>query len=321
MPSSKTWFVIVNPTSGNGSCKKKWPDILELLKMYEFHFEHVFTEYPNHGIELTQNAIYQGFRRFICVGGDGTLHHIVNGIMSQKHVVPNQIHVGVVPIGTGNDWVKTHNIPKNLERAILLIKNGHPKQQDVGKIEFLNSSKKPIYFINLAGIGFDGLVVSKVHKYKHFGALAYVAGALLGLFLFKNFQSRIMVNSKVIETKTFMVLVGLCKYSGGGMQLTKSPNPFDGLFDISLVKNIGKWDILKNMSKLFNGNITKHNKVETSKSNSVAITVLDNSNPYIEADGELIDGDNVHLSLIPNSFSFYGGTKNAKQTFGANQSG
>lgn len=83
MPSSKTWFVIVNPTSGNGSCKKKWPDILELLKMYEFHFEYVFTEYPNHGIKLTQNAIYQGFRRFICVGGDGTLHHIVNGIMSQ----------------------------------------------------------------------------------------------------------------------------------------------------------------------------------------------------------------------------------------------
>ncbi|WP_417854105.1 hypothetical protein [Xanthomarina gelatinilytica] len=104
------------------------------------------------------------------------------------------------------------------------------------------------------------------------------------------------------------------------MQLTKSPNPFDGLFDVSLVKNIGKWDIVKNMSKLFNGNITKHNKVETYKSNSVAITVLDNSNPYIEADGELIDGDNVHLSLIPKSFSFYGGTKNAKQTFGANQS-
>ncbi len=245
MANSNRWFVIINPTSGNGSSRKKWPQIKTLLASYNFDFDFAFTEHENHSPELVQQAIENGFLNIICVGGDGTLHNIVNGIMNQTKVSSNKINIGVIPIGTGNDWVKTHNIPNDFEKAIQIIKNGNKKIQDLGKIEFLNKDRKPVYFNNLAGVGFDGFVVSKVHKYKHFGALAYLTGAVLGLFSFKNFNSNILVESKEIYSKTLMVLVGLCNYSGGGMQLTKEPNPFDGLFDISIAKNIGKFDIIK----------------------------------------------------------------------------
>jgi YegS/Rv2252/BmrU family lipid kinase len=305
MASSKPWFVIINPTSGNGSSKRKWSEIQKLLIANNFHFEFEFTEYANHSTELTQIAIKQGFRKFICIGGDGTLHNMVNGIMQQKEVISTEIHVGVIPIGTGNDWVKTHNISNQFEKAIQTIKNGNLKLQDVGKIDLIGQRKNPSYFINLAGIGFDGYVVSKVNKYKHFGALAYLSGALLGLFYFQNFQSKIHINSENINSKTLMVLVGICKYSGGGMQLTKTPNPFDGLLDISIVKNIGKLDIIKNITKLFNGNITSHKKVETYKSTSVSINILDLNMPFIQADGELIGTGNIIVSIIPNAFSFY----------------
>ncbi len=306
MANSKRWFAIINPTSGNGSSRQKWPQIENLLKKNNFDFNFAFTEHENHSQELIQQAIKDGFLNIICVGGDGTLHNIVNGIMSQTSLSSNEVTVGMIPIGTGSDWVKTHNIPNDFEEAIQLIKNGNKKIQDLGKIEFLDEDRNPVYFNNLAGVGFDGFVVSKVHKYKHFGALAYLTGAVLGLFSFKNFNSKVVVDSSEIHSKTLMILVGLCNYSGGGMQLTKDANPFDGLFDISIAKDIGKLDIIKNLSKLFNGKIVNHKKVETLKSNAISITIDEEGLPFIQADGELIGKGNIKLSVSPKAFSFYG---------------
>lgn len=306
MTDSKPWFVIVNPTSGNGSSKRKWPKIKALLLDYDFQFEFAFTEHENHSSELVQQAIENGFLNLICVGGDGTLHNIVNGIMNQTKVTSNQINVGMIPIGTGNDWVRTHNIPNDFEKAVQLIKNRKKLTQDLGKIQFLNEKRKPVYFNNLAGVGFDGFVVSKVHKYKHFGVLAYVTGAIIGLFSFKNFKTKIKVESKEINTKSLMVLVGLCQYSGGGMQLTKEANPFDGFFDISIVKNIGKLNIVRNLSKMFNGKIANHKQVEILKSDSITITIDESNLPFIQADGELIGKGNIMVSIVPKAFSFYG---------------
>ncbi len=306
MANSNRWFAIINPTSGNGSSKQKWPQIKSLLTSYNFNFDYAFTEHENHSPELIQQARKEGFLNILCVGGDGTLHNIVNGVMNQNDVSSNQITIGIIPIGTGNDWVKTHNIPNDFEKAIQLLKNGNKNTQDLGKIEFLDEERKPVYFNNLAGVGFDGFVVDKVHKYKHFGALAYLAGAILGLFSFKNFKSKVIVDNEEINSKTLMILVGLCNYSGGGMQLTKDANPFDGLFDISIAKNIGKLDIIKNLTKLFNGKIVSHKKVETLKSNSISITIDEEDLPFIQADGELIGKGNIKLSVVPKAFSFYG---------------
>ena len=305
MTSTKQWFVIINPTSGSGASKKKWPQINSLLTTYNFQYKFVFTEFENHSVILAQDAINQGFKNIICIGGDGTLHNVINGIMSQSDVKSSEVKVGVIPIGTGNDWVKTHKIPNDIEQAIQIIKNGSTETQDVGAIQFSNKTKTPIFFINLAGIGFDGYVVSKVGKYKHFGAMAYLLGTLLGLFSFKNFRSNTTINSEVIETRTLMILIGICNYSGGGMQLTKSPDPFDGLFDISIVKNLSKIDIIKNVTKLFNGAIVNHSKVDSYKTTKIAVGVDNDNPPYIQADGELIGTGSFEVSIINNAFSFY----------------
>lgn len=303
--ASKSWFVIINPTSGNGSAKNKWPKIERLLNKHNFNFGFAFTKYSNHSSELVQHAISKGMTKIICIGGDGTLHNIVNGIMAQKIMSSNKVCVGVIPIGTGNDWVKTHQIPKNIESAVQLIKNKKIAQQDIGKIEFIDENKAPIYFNNLAGVGFDGYVVSKVDKYKHIGALAYLFGAIISLFSFKNFESKVSVNSEVISGKTLMVLIGVCKYSGGGMQLTNTPNPSDGLFDISVAKNFSKLDIIKNVTELFNGKISNHRKVKSVKSNHITVEINQGKAPLIQADGELIGSGNIKITLIPKAFSFY----------------
>lgn len=302
---SKLWFVIINPSSGNGLSRKKWPQIKHLIEENHFVFEFAFTTHAKHSIELVNQALKRNIKNFICIGGDGTLHNIVNGIMLQKDLKTTDIHVGIIPIGTGNDWVKTHNIPKDFDAAIQTIKKGNTAIQDIGKIEIDNNSKTPIFFKNLAGIGFDGYVVSKVEKLKHLGTIAYLYGALVGLFSFKTFESKVFVNSEEISGKTLMILIGLCQYSGGGMQLTHTSNPFDGLLDITIAKGFSKMEIIKNVAKLFNGKITNHKKVTVLKTDSVSVEINQGHAPYIQADGELIGSGNIEVSIIPKAFSFY----------------
>ncbi len=305
MTDKRKWFVIINPTSGNGSAKKLWPKIEQLLLTYQFNFDFAFTAFKKHSVELIHSAVNQGFKNIICVGGDGTLHNIINGIMTQKEVVSSSIVVGVIPIGTGNDWVKTYNIPKDIEMAIQIIKNGNISKQDLGEIAFLNQSKPSVYFNNLAGTGFDGYVVSKVGKYKHFGVLAYLFGTMMGLFSFKNFETEVSFDSEKITVKSLMILIGLCKYSGGGMQLTKTPNPSDGFFDISIVGDFSKWDILKNIPHLFNGKIVNSYKVQSVKAKNIIIKITKENMPYIQADGELLGVGNIKVSIIEKAFCFY----------------
>jgi YegS/Rv2252/BmrU family lipid kinase len=300
--SSKPWFVIINPTSANGSANKKWQKIKSLLNQYDFDYTYKFTEYSNHASELVQEAISKDILNIICIGGDGTLHNVVNGVMSQKFTSSNTVNIGVIPIGTGNDWVRTYNIPKNIETAIQIIKNGIVKQQDIGQVEVENTTT---YFNNLLGVGFDGHVVKNSSNIKHFGALAYVVGTIKTLFLFKNFNSKTTINSEIIEGKSLMILIGLYKYAGGGMLLTENPNTEDGLFDISVAGDYNKLTVLRHTTKMFRGTVVKLEDYKTFKSDTITVTILDEDKPFIQADGELLGTGNLTVSIIPKAFSFY----------------
>ena len=297
------WFVIINPTSGNGKSKKLWPVISHELSKNNIDFEFSFTKYEKHSTTLIQNALNKGFKKFISVGGDGTLHNIVNGILILKIKNISEIKIGVIPIGTGNDWIKTYGISTNYKKAIQTIKKENTIYQDIGKIT-LSTNNKPYYFNNLAGIGFDGFVVNKVNKYKYLGFLAYLTGALVSLTKFKNNNLKINFNSTELKGKSLMFLFGICKYSGGGMQLTKDVKVRNGLFDISYIENIDLLTVITNIVNLFNGKITNHKAIKTFKSNKIEVEILSKHKAYIQADGELIPTDHFKVSILPKAIQF-----------------
>lgn len=297
------WFVIVNPTSGNGAAKKNWIPIYNELLKQKFVFEFSFTNYEKHAIKLIQKSIKKGFTKFISVGGDGTLHNIINGILSLKPLNISEICIGIIPIGTGNDWVKTYHIPKDYKKAIQILKKENTIKQDIGKIT-IKETKEVIYFNNLAGIGFDGYVVYKVHKYKNLGFLAYLTGALVSLTGYKKPTLKITFNNIILKEKTLMLLIGICKFCGGGMQLTKDSNPKDGLFDISYIRKFNLFNVLVNISNLFNGKITDHKLVNTYKTSNLRIEVLDSQNTYIQADGEIVGSGSFSVLLLEKAINF-----------------
>ena len=297
------WFVIVNPASGNGSAKKKWPLIQHELIVQNFQFEVAFTEYEKHSLLLIENALKQGFLKFICVGGDGTLHNIVNGILTINPANISVIKIGIIAIGTGNDWIKTYHITKNYKKTIQIIKTEHTIKQDIGKLT-IGTENDIVYFNNLAGIGFDGYVVNKVNKYKNLGVLAYLIGALVSITSYKRSTLEINFNTTKLKGKTLMLLIGLCNYSGGGMQLTKNPNPTDGLFDISFIQKITLFTLLGNIRGLFTGTITNHPLIKNYKTSELKIKVLNSHKTYIQADGELIGTGNFKVSILPKKLQF-----------------
>jgi len=291
-----TWYIIINPTSGNGAAKKKWNSIVSYLNHFNLSYCAAYSQYKNHEPLLVNDAVQKGYRKFISVGGDGTLHHIVNGIMTQKYVELTEIKIAIIPLGTGNDWVKTYKIPINIKRAVSIIAKENSIKQDVGHLQLLNTDKS-VYFNNLAGIGFDGFVVKNISKFKKYGFLAYILGTITSFLHYNNTSLTIKFNNKKITTKSLLTLVGICKYSGGGMRLTKNVSTTDGLFDISIAKCFNFLDVLLNIIKFYNGKIVDHKEVETYKTEKIEITSGD-PNTFIQADGELIGTGGFKARII-----------------------
>ena len=296
---TKSWFLIVNPSAGNTNFRKSWICIQSLLKTKEIFFSFAFTQYTKHELVLVDEAIKQGYRNFISVGGDGTLHHVVNGIMMQRYTKTSNIKLGVIPLGTGNDWIRTYKISNSIEKAINVIINNTVIFQDIGCITLASGKKE--YFNNLAGIGYDGYVVKNLKYLKKIGSIAFLLSGLYSLLSYRKKKYSITIGDETLKEECLMIIFGICKYSGGGLRVTKYPNPTDGLLDITIVKKFSFFNLLFNLPKLYNGNIVHHKKVDNYKVKELNII---NDNSIIEADGEIVGTGSLKVHIIPNAIQF-----------------
>ena len=295
------WYIICNPMSGGGIKPNRIQLIKNLLNRNSLPYRFTCTQYAHHEKSLVQAAIERGYVNFICIGGDGTIHHMVNGIMSQNHTSTNHIKIAVIPTGTGNDWVRNYNIPRSPEKAVQVILDGTVIFQDIGKIT-LTDYNIDVYFNNAAGIGFDAFVVKNSILYKNWGTLAYLLSAL------KSFKSYMVSNisysldSCKSESELFLMSIGICRYSGGGMQLTNFKNHKSGLFDITTIKTIRLIRILSQIIKLYNGRIDQVK--ETHCSHAKHVLIDKNNSCFIQADGELVGKGKAEIKLITKAIGF-----------------
>ena len=297
----KSWYTIFNPTSGGGMGHKKISRILSYLTQYNIAYKFIETQYPHHEELLVQKAIKKGYSKFICIGGDGTIHHMINGIMKQDYLDSDRIQVAVIPIGTGNDWIKNYQIPTNPEQAIKLIKKNKSILQDIGKIH-VHTDNKIAYFNNAAGVGFDAFVVKNLSSFKKFGSLAYIIAALTCFKSYKNSTLSYTIDSVKEESSLFLFSIGICKYAGAGMQLTDFINHKKGFFDLTVIKSISFPDIIKQISKLYTGRISTVKQAQCSRIQKIKLHK--NNSFYIQADGELIGKGEATIEILPNAIRF-----------------
>ena len=312
MPEKK-WLVIVNPNAGTGKCKKDWPFIETILKEKGIDSYLVFTERRFHAIILTRRYINQGFRKIIVVGGDGTLNEVINGIFAQLTCPSSEITIGMIPVGTGNDWARMFGIPLDYRKAADVILEQKIFLQDAGKVHFsLNNKFFNRYFINIAGTGFDAVVAKKANELKEqgrSGKFLYFYNILISLF--KHHSSRITIEVDGIKMKdhVFSLNVGICKFNGGGMMQVPNADPADGLFDITVIRKIGRFSVIRNLGKLYNGRIIHHPKVRSLRGKNISIKAK--SPVYLETDGESLGHSPFKFEIIPGSISIIQGKRYA----------
>ena len=292
-PVQKHWFVILNPHAGSGRGLKDQKKILKCLSKSDIRYKLAISEFPKHAIELTIQAIGSGFRHLIVTGGDGTLNEVVNGIFTQTSCSPDEITVGMIPVGTGNDWIKTFGIPNEYKAAVKILKKGNTMRQDVGRITFTeNDLIKTCYFANMAGFGFDAMVAEKTNRLKdkgREGISLYLQALGSSFWNYQTAKTRILIDGQEIDELIFSASIGIGKYNGGGMMQAPGAVPDNGLFQVTIIRKIGLFGILRNLAGLYSGKFVNDPRVSTHAASRISISSA--KNIAGEADGEIL-GDN-----------------------------
>lgn len=293
--------MIVNPVAGNGRGLDHFPLISKLLRDEHILCEPVFTEHKFHATELTVTAVKAGYRHIIVVGGDGTLHEVVNGLFIQQEVEPTDVLLAVVAVGTGNDWVRTFGIPNRYQDAIQAIKESCSFLQDVGVISYEESHyRQSRYMANVAGAGFDAAVnrrFTHLQKKGRKGRWLYAWSMLQAFFSYKSTGMKVWVDDRLVYNNLLLsVAIGICKYNGGGMQQLPDAVADDGMFDMSLIRPVHFWHVLFRSRYLFNGGIYRIRHVLQERGSRIRIE----SSPEVsvEVDGELLGESPLEFSIL-----------------------
>ena len=307
MPENNTpecrWLVIVNPNAGRRKGLRDWDKISSLLREYRLKYNAVFTEAPGHAIQLTRRYIEEGIRWIIAVGGDGTMNEVVNGVFHQKTCPTTDITLGMITVGTGNDWGRMFGIPSSYKEAIRTILRHKTFVQDAGMVKYLNDSNmENRYFVNIAGMGFDAEVARKSNRSKEKGRggpILYFMNIFSILMSYKYVNALISVDGLNIENTMFSMNVGICKYSGGGMIQVPNAIPDDGLFDLTVINRMSKAKIIRSLRRLYNGTINEHPKVDSYTGKSIRVDSSDKI--QLETDGESLGHTPIEFTMIPKS--------------------
>ena len=292
------WFVVVNPISGSGKGLDDFPLISKLLRDNGIACEAVFTEHKHHATALTVSAINAGYRHIIVVGGDGTLHEVVNGLFIQKCVEPSEVTVALISVGTGNDWIRMYGLPKQYSAVIRAIKEGYTFLQDVAAVEYEESRvRQTRYMANVAGVGFDAAVIKRGQSMNGKKGPSFYIRALIDTFFgYKPTGVKIWVDDRLMYNNLlFSLAIGVGKYNGGGIQQLPVAVADDGLLDITLIRPIHWWHVVFRLRRFFNGEIYSIGHVQHFQGRKIHIE----SSPEIklEVDGELLGGTPVELNV------------------------
>lgn len=262
------------------------------------------TSGPRHAIDITREAIREGADAVIAVGGDGTLHEVVNGffwagkpVSSHDEKAVHMTALGLIPLGTGSDFARTFGWKNDPHDAIERIAKGVRSHVDVGVIS--GETGEPHYFINVADIHLSAKAGYYASRYKKYGNLCYVIGALQAFSGHHNKDLRIKINNGDWEeySKVTALCIGNAKYFGGGMKISPSAHPSSQDFEVVILQDFKWYDFVSKLHKLYKGTHLSVKNVSSKRARSIEIEEIESSGSiFVQSDGE-------HLGFLPRKFS------------------
>lgn len=277
---------IVNPVAARGKCARVSKKMIQICIDRNMDYDLVYTSKAGDAIALADQAKNQ-FDCVVAVGGDGTINEVVNGIMG------GSAKLGIVSIGTGNDFVRAVDVPLKLDRAIDNLVNFKTKIIDIGKANGR-------YFQNGLGIGFDAWVVKQTLKVRKLrGTAVYFYSVLKTIYSYEPPLISLSYNDIRREERLFMITAGNGISLGGGFKLTPLAVIDDGLLDLNIIRNLNKWEIYQNLISVFAGKHIHMEQVTTDRTDH--FTIESDEGFATHVDGELLSLNlkSLDVELLP----------------------
>ena len=282
------YFFVLNPVAGRGRARQFIKAIESYEKTLGIEYEIAETKFPGHGETLSADACKKGFNHIISVGGDGTLLEVINGVAGED------VCVGIIPCGTGNDFSRSLGLPEKLNEQLKAIHSGKSKRVDLGK-----ANGK--YFINVFSFGIDALITQETQKIKKYlpGTFAYVAATIKILMTYRPVEIHMETDETVFKGEVMLVAFGNGQYYGGGMKITPEASLDSGDFQVCIVKALGKRQFIRLFPKVFGGKHIECVEVETSRAKTIKVESKDRV--LLNADGDIVGECPVEICIFPGS--------------------
>lgn len=295
--------VIANPKSQGGALGRRWTELTDQIRR-EVPFEDRLTQGPGDATRLAREAIRGGADVVVAVGGDGTINEVVNGWFEDGTAIETGAALAVLPFGTGGDFVRTMNIPKDFAKAVDVLRAGRRKRIDVGRLDFTSRTGAPgvRMFANIASFGMSGVTDRLVNasKKRLGGKLAFYAASARAMWSYDNQRVRMVFDGRAgdgLDLTINTVAVANGRYFGGGMHIAPEAELDDGFFDVVALGDMGMADFLFRSRRIYAGTHLTMDKVSHRRAKVVRAEPAD-ATAIVELD---VDGETP--GILPATFT------------------
>lgn len=288
---------IYNPKAGKGMGTEVAEKTKARFRASHINLELIETRYAGHAIQIAAECLQKGNKEFVCMGGDGTLYEIVNGLF--KNGQPEGIRLAIVPVGTGNSFLKDFDDhSRNLADKIV---QNNLRPCDV--IE-TNHTQGKLHWVNIFSFGFTANVgATRNRRFPNIGLIGYTLSVFLELQKLSSRIYKMKLDDRTLETDATFVSINNTRFTGGNMMMAPDAKPSDGLLDVIEVQKMGRLELLSAFPRIFTGTHTVLPKIKTHKTQSIE---FDLDQPIdIMIDGEMKNIQPTHMKVLPGAIEIY----------------
>lgn len=303
MSSDNGTMCIVNPVAGHRRCKQRWDMLDQVLRAADLEYEVSITSHALHAVEITREALKNGFSRIVAVGGDGTLNEVVNGFFDlQGQAINPEARLSLIPVGTGSDFARMFNIDSSTECVRRLLSAGERKTCDVVRTSFWgwDGEQTRRYYINIGDVGIGAETCARINRNSKVlgGFWSFLLAGVYTILTYRNRNLTVLVDeAEIYSGPCCLIAIGNGSYFGGGMKIAPKARLDDGLLDVVVVKNFGKMELLAALPQVYRGSHLSHPKVGFRRGSRVKIISHDQA--YLEVDGETTGQGDMEFEILP----------------------
>ena len=300
--SRRKTLVVVNEHAGGGAMADVFRRMEHPLLAAIGHFDVAFTDGPGHATTLVRKALGDGYRRIVSGGGDGTLNECVNGFFAEDGTpLGTEVELALLAGGTGGDFRKTVGV-RSSEDTLGALGRGRSIPIDIGRVTFATPSGEGArYFVNIASFGMSGLVDRNVPAFKQFGGrIAYFGATLKSLWGWKNPKVSLTLDGEALAPQRMIIsAIANGRFFGGGMQICPDARLDSGVFEVCVLGDFGRLELMMLTGSIYEGRHVYHPKVQIRRARVVEASAPGGEEVFLDIDGEALGTLPARFEILP----------------------